>query len=81
MGAIDVLVFSGGIGENSILKRKLIVDYLHGLGFHVDPGRNKLHGSQSDGIISYDKCHPITFVIPTNEELVIAREVMELINK
>ena len=74
LGGIDVLVFTGGIGEKSFIKRAKTLKFLKGLGFTVDQERNEVNGRNSGGVISDDLKHPIAIVVPTNEEPVIARE-------
>jgi acetate kinase len=73
-----VLSFTAGVGENSPALRAAVVDGLDGLGFQVD---SELNGERSTvaRVISPDRA-PITIaVIPTNEELAIARETAELL--
>jgi acetate kinase len=78
LGRLDVLSFTAGVGENSPALRAAVVDGLDGLGFQVD---SELNGERSTvaRVISPDRA-PITIaVIPTNEELAIARETAELL--
>lgn len=75
---LDALVFTGGIGENSARVRRQTVDHLRILGFELSADFNECHGEYSDGRIdSADSRFPV-LVIPTNEELVIAREALRL---
>jgi acetate kinase len=75
---LDALVFTGGIGENSTRVREQTTNHLHLMGFEIDPELNQSHGKFCDGRIeSADSRFPI-LVIPTNEELVIAREASRL---
>jgi len=75
---LDALVFTGGIGENSVRVRDETIKHLHLMGFELSPDLNTHHGEFSDGRIeSPDSRFPI-LVIPTNEELVIAREASRL---
>ncbi|TRY77131.1 hypothetical protein TCAL_12437 [Tigriopus californicus] len=78
LGGIDVLIFTGGIGEKSSLIRTKTIGWLHGLGFDLDLDRNETHGSSSNGLISAGMHHPIITVIPTQEALMIARETQRL---
>jgi acetate kinase len=71
MGGIDTLVFAGGIGENSAPVRKRICEGLGFLGIKLDTARNALNAD----IISIPKARVTVRVIPTNEELMIARSV------
>jgi acetate kinase len=78
LGRLDVLSFTAGVGENSPALRAAVIEGLDGLGFGVD---SKLNNEQSRvaRVISPDRA-PITIaVIPTNEELAIARETAELL--
>jgi len=73
LGGLDVLSFTAGVGENNPALRAALADGLGGLGFHVDPELNNVR-SKSARVISADSA-PITIaVVPTNEELAIARE-------
>jgi acetate kinase len=69
MGGIDALIFCGGIGENSRLIRARICERLGWMGIEIDHGRN----AANDRVISSDLARTTVMVIPTNEELVIAR--------
>src|SRR5690554_500909 len=71
---LDALVFTGGIGENSARIRQDTTRHLHLLGIELDPDLNEHHGRWSDGRISSPDSRYPALVIPTNEELVIARE-------
>lgn len=68
-GGIDALVFCGGIGENSRAVRARICARLGWMGIEIDPQRN----AANDRVISTDQARTRVMVIPTNEELVIAR--------
>lgn len=69
LGGVDALVFCGGIGENSRYIRARICERLAWLGIEIDHARN----SANDTVISSDFARTTVMVIPTNEELVIAR--------
>ncbi len=69
LGGIDALVFCGGIGENSRLIRARICERLAWMGIEIDHARN----AANDRVISSDFARTTVMVIPTNEELVIAR--------
>lgn len=73
---LDALVFTGGIGENSSLVRKQTLRHLRLFGFTIDDQLNSHHGSISDGQIEGADSRFRVLVIPTNEELVIAREAL-----
>ncbi len=80
LNKLDALVFTGGIGENSARVRAQTIQHLKLLGFTLDAELNTHHGQVSEGHISdADSRFPV-LVIPTNEELVIAREASRLAN-
>ena len=79
MGGVDAIVFTAGVGENGIETREEILTGLEFLGVEVDKERNNVRGKLRE--ISKEGCKVKAFVVPTNEELVIARDAMELINK
>lgn len=74
----DVLVFTGGIGENSPTIRRLAVEKLGFLGFELDKEANEATFRGKEGKISSASSKPI-WVIPTNEELMIARDTAGLV--
>ncbi|MDA3873084.1 MAG: acetate kinase, partial [Kiritimatiellae bacterium] len=78
LGRLDALIFTGGIGENSIPVRKRTLDLLPFLGLEVDQDANSTHGRDQNGRISLGK-FPCALVIPTDEEIVIARDTATLI--
>ncbi|MDX9917014.1 MAG: acetate kinase [Gudongella sp.] len=80
MCRIDVLVFTGGIGENSSLIREMVCDGLECINnIRIDSELNKVRGKEA--IIRKDLTGSVVMVVPTNEELMIARDTLELINK
>jgi acetate kinase len=81
MNGADALIFTGGIGENSARIREMIGERLSWMGVELDPQRNESHIGGSEGVISTDLSRLKTFVIPTNEELLIARDTVRLISK
>ncbi|HMM21411.1 MAG TPA: acetate kinase [Selenomonadales bacterium] len=76
MGGVDAIVFTAGLGENSISMRDLICNGLEYLGTRIDPVKNNVRGKAQE--ISADGSKVKIFVIPTNEELVIARDTKEI---
>ena len=78
MGGIDVLVFTAGIGENNAKMREDICDGLQYLGIEIDKEKNAV---RSDALreVSVDGAKVKVLVIPTNEELVIARDTKDLV--
>lgn len=69
LGGIDALVFCGGIGENSARIRARICERLGWMGIEIDHSRNASHAT----VVSSDLARTTVMVVPTNEELVIAR--------
>lgn len=80
MPRLDALVFTGGIGENSAGIRELTVASLGLLGLRLDPVRNAENGTVSAGAISPDDADRAVLVVPTDEELMIARDTVRLIS-
>ena len=76
MGGIDVIVFTAGIGENAALVRNESLKGLEFLGFNLDAKKNEIAGEI--GEISTDDSRVKVYVIPTNEELMIARDTARL---
>ncbi|MBU5668948.1 acetate kinase [Peptoniphilus sp. MSJ-1] len=74
---VDGIVFTAGVGENSIEMRESICAGLKSLGIEIDKERNNVRGE--DKLISSDNSKVKVFVIPTNEELMIARDTKELV--
>ena len=79
MNGVDAIVFTAGLGENSGATRRAICDYLGWMGVHIDSYNNSLRGKAIE--ISATDSRIRVFVIPTNEELVIARDTKELLDK
>lgn len=78
MGGLDAIVFTAGIGENSIEMREKICQGLEFLGATFDSGKNKVRGKEQ--IISTTDSKAAILVVPTNEELVIARDTVKLVS-
>jgi acetate kinase len=78
LGGADALVFTAGIGENSPVVRELSCRGLEGLGIAIDPVKNH-QAVGVEGEISAKDSRIRIFVVPTNEELVIATDTMEII--
>ena len=78
MGGLDVIVFTAGIGENADMIREGCLKNLEFLGVYLDKEKNKQNGEIAE--ISKEDSKVKVFVIPTNEELMIAKETMELLN-
>ena len=78
LGRLDVLVFTGGIGEQAPQVRSAILGHLGVLGLHEDTDANTDHGRRTGGRISLVDDHAVALVVPTDEELVIARDTRRL---
>ncbi len=81
LGGLDYVVFTGGIGENSDFGRAKIMEGLDCLGIDFDFEKNKNHPRGAFGELSKEGSKVKVFVIPTNEELVIARDAVRLTTK
>jgi len=79
MGGIDYIIFTGGVGENQINIRKSICEQLAFMGVNIDVNANDMRGEEK--MISTSDSKVKVYVIPTNEELVIAKETERLIEK
>ena len=77
MNGVDVIVFTAGAGENNAAVRELIGQYIGFLGTNIDPEKNKIRGEEV--ILSDEGARVTTMVVPTNEELAIARETVALV--
>ncbi|QZE15971.1 acetate kinase [Halosquirtibacter laminarini] len=77
MGGVDAIIFTGGIGENSVDQREDICKDFGFLGCKVDSKKNDVYGEEA--IFSTDDSTVTLIVVPTNEELVIARDTIEII--
>ena len=79
MNGVDAIVFTAGVGENDISMREIICTNLGNLGIKLDPIKNKVRGR--DTVISAEDSKVTLLLIPTNEELMIARDTMNLVRK
>ncbi len=77
MGGVDAVVFTAGVGENSADMRLHFVDGLKFMGIEIDPEKNNIRGEER--IVSPDGAKVKVLVIPTNEELMIAKDTAELV--
>ena len=77
MNGIDYIIFTGGVGENQILIRKGICEQLTFMGVEIDEDLNNMRGEEK--LISKADSKVKVYVIPTNEELMIAKETKRLI--
>ena len=78
MGGVDVIVFTGGVGENQANARAGACEGLEYMGVKVDAEKNKTRGEEA--IISTDDSKVKVVVIPTDEELMIASDTMDILN-
>lgn len=77
MNGVDVICFTAGVGENAPLVRNFVCEYLGYLGVELDQEANRKRGE--DIVITVPGCRTTVMVIPTNEELAIARETVRLV--
>lgn len=77
MNGLDAVVFTAGVGENDGVIRDMICQHLGYLGITLDPEKNKVRGEER--IISTEDSTRLAMVVPTNEELAIARETVALL--
>ena len=76
MGGVDIIVFTAGIGENNADLRARVIDGMEFMGAKIDPEKNK---TRSEAVISADDSKVTVCVIPTNEEIMIARDTLDLV--
>ncbi|EEL48951.1 MULTISPECIES: acetate kinase [Bacillus cereus group] len=76
MKGVDAIIFTAGIGENSALIRERVLEGLEFMGVYFDPKRNDIHGEEA--FISFSHSPVKIIVIPTDEEVMIARDVLRL---
>ena len=79
MNGVDAIVFTGGVGENQIKIREGICNQLTFMGVEIDPEKNNIRSEEK--LVSKDSSKVKVYVIPTNEELMIAKETERLIKK
>ena len=79
MGGIDAVVFTAGLGENSPETREAVCEGLEFLGIKIDAIKNKVRGKET--VVTTDDSKVKVILIPTNEELMIARDTAELVKK
>ena len=77
MNGVDAIVFTAGVGENNAEVRQMIGQYIGFLGTSIDPERNRIRGEEV--ILSAEGEKVVTMVVPTDEELAIARETVRLV--
>jgi len=77
MNGVDAIIFTAGVGENDAMMREIICNNLGNLGIKLDPVKNKIRGKET--IISADDARVKLIMIPTNEELMIARDTYNIV--
>lgn len=78
LGGLDAIIFTAGIGENAIELREGVCQELGWLGLEIDPAANKVRGKLAK--FSTENSKVQAWVVPTNEELMIAKDVLRIIN-
>ena len=77
MNGVDAIAFTAGLGENNGIMREYVCSFLGYLGVEIDKEKNSVRGEET--IVSTPNSKVKVLVVPTNEELAIARETMELV--
>ncbi len=77
MGGVDAIVFTAGLGENSASNREKICEGLEFMGVKIDKEKNNVRGKEV--VVSTDDSTVKVLVVPTNEELMIAKDTVELL--
>ena len=81
LGGADAIIFTGGIGENGAELRKYVADHLSFMGVKISDDLNAKMIRGNEGLISTPDSKVKVYVIPTNEELMIARDTKEIVEK
>jgi len=76
MGGVDIIVFTAGIGENNAELREQVISGLEFMGAKIDPEKNK---TRKEAVVSAGDSRVTVCVIPTNEEIMIARDTLDLV--
>ncbi len=79
LGGVDYITFCGGIGENGLEERERICKYLECFGVKIDTEKNKIRGEEAE--ISAEDSKVKVWIVPTNEEIMIATDAYELAKK
>ncbi|MCL2065392.1 MAG: acetate kinase [Candidatus Cloacimonetes bacterium] len=79
MNGVDIIIFTGGVGENMSLLREMVLSEMEYLGIKLDQEKNKIFNSEIVDLTSKES-KVIILKVPTNEELMIAQETVEVIN-
>lgn len=78
LGGVDIIVFTGGVGENQMNSRSDVCAGLEFLGVKVDPAKNNIRGVEA--VVSTDDSRVKVVVVPTDEELMIASDTMNILS-
>ena len=81
LGGVDAVVFTGGIGENTASLREDVIKQFEFMGVKVDLQKNKLTLGGKEDLITTENSKVKVYVIPTNEEIIIARDTKKLVDK
>ena len=83
MNGVDIIVFTAGIGENNVALRKRVMEGFEFIGAKLDDAKNEAcaYPHVTESVISADDSQVTIAVIPTNEEIAIARDTLELVTK
>ena len=77
LGGADAIVFTGGIGENSASMRAAVCNGLRDLGIEIDDAKNA--AAKGEMVVSKDASRTAVWTMPTNEEIVVARQTFAVI--
>ena len=80
LGGVDILIFTGGIGENHAITREIVCKDMEFMGIELDATKNNATIGE-EAVISTDKSKVTVVVVPTDEEFMIASDTMEIVNK
>lgn len=79
MGGLDILIFTGGIGENDSVTRQVVSEEMEYLGIHLDKEKND--GFRDEGVVSKEESGVKVLVVPTDEELMIALDTAKKVEE
>ena len=79
LNGADLIAFTGGIGENGIAIRRAVCDRMDYVGIRLDPKRSEIRGQEA--VISADDSRIAVWVVPANEELIVARQTRDVLRK
>ena len=79
LGGVDIIVFTGGVGENQVSCRAAACEGLEFMGVKLDAEKNNVRGEEA--VVSTEDSKVKVVVIPTDEELMIASDTMDILNR